>query len=97
MKVTPALLLELGAKHKRDGIYELKMHGHSFCFAFHVDALVNNGEPTVRLFVDDRSASGPNFHCVTDLEECFGFIADHFYCDGKKAAKQELRDWLETN
>lgn len=84
MRVTPELLLSLGAKPQEDGSYELMMHGYSFKFTVHVDKFVNNGLPTYQM----------NGHCITDLEECFGFIAEDHYLAGQKEAKQQLWEWL---
>lgn len=90
MKITPELLLQLGAKQTEDGDYELLSHGNSFKFTLHTEASVNNGQPMFQIHVAD------NWHWITDIEECFGFIADDYFVEGRKNAKEELLAWLHT-
>lgn len=91
MEVTEQLLENLGAKLIHDNswhsnTWELMMHGYRFRF------VKNSG------FWNFKWGEDPhNYHAVTHLEECLGFIAKDAFDAGRDDAKREIREVLGVN
>lgn len=97
MKITETLLKALGCEVECDGVYVLKSNGYHFFFQWytHYEGTVN--EHTGWAFHVDRDTleKGWNYgHNVTDLEECFGVIANDLFEIGKQERSTEIRELL---
>ena len=88
MRITPALLKELGFEQEknRNGIlideWRMKMHGYLFT--------VKGGPPNYDFFSPGQCYS----HSVSDVEEIFAFLYEDGYESGREAFKEDFRGFI---
>ena len=96
MKITEKVLEQLGCEKKGDDTWVLKMWGYRFYFVKHVDKFVNHGKPTWTFYSNEEEyKNGWNPHSPTDIEECFGAIAQDYIRFGKEERNEEFKAMLE--
>lgn len=87
------LLCERSASNREipkiEGVIVFRSCGYQFYFQ-----RVKGSESTWEFFIGEEDYQKGIGHHVTDLEECFGVIADDMYNEGRIFARQEFKDFL---
>ena len=96
MRITNELLKQLGCKPVpgRVGCFELHSRGYAFYFEHYKRKNVSGVQWAFHVCQETFDKGWNYGHCVTDIEECFGMIAEDLFDAGRKERSTEIRELL---